>query len=36
METGTIVMMVLIIGLVWGGFAALLFKSIRADQRRDH
>jgi hypothetical protein len=33
METGTIVMMVLVIGFVWGGFALLLWKSIRADRQ---
>jgi LPS O-antigen subunit length determinant protein (WzzB/FepE family) len=33
METGTVVMMVLIIGLVWGGFGVLLWKSMKADQR---
>ncbi len=34
MQTGTIVMMVLILGSVWGGFAWLLWLSMRADAHR--
>ena len=34
MQTGTLVMMVLILGLVWGGFVALLMHSIKADKQR--
>lgn len=34
METGTIVMMILVIGFVWGGFAVLLIKSMRAESNR--
>jgi len=34
MTTGTVLMMVLILGIVWGGFAALLAVSMRADRRR--
>ena len=33
MESGTIVMMVLVLGLVWGGFAVLLWMSIKAEGR---
>jgi len=33
MENGTIVMMVLVLGLVWDGFAVLLWMSIRAKRR---
>jgi hypothetical protein len=29
METGTIVMMVLTFGLIWGGFSYLLIKMLR-------
>ncbi len=34
MQTGTLVMMVLILGIVWGGFAALLMHSMKAEKRR--
>jgi hypothetical protein len=34
MTTGTVLMMVLILGIVWGGFAALLAVSMRAERRR--
>lgn len=34
MQTGTIVMMILILGVVWGGFAMLLYWSVQADRRR--
>lgn len=34
MQSGTLLMMVLILGLVWGGFAWLLWRSIRIDSRR--
>lgn len=33
MEVGTIVMMVLVLGLVWGGFAVLLWMSMKAERR---
>ncbi len=36
MENGTIVMMVLVLGLVWGGFAVLLWMSMRAERHRDN
>ena len=35
MQGGTIVMMVLVLGLVWGGFAVLLWMSMKADRRGD-
>ncbi len=34
MEPGTIVMMVLVLGIVWGGFGVLLWLSMRADQAK--
>ena len=34
METGTILMMILVIGFVWGGFGLLLLKSMRAESNR--
>lgn len=34
METSAIVMMVVVIGFVWGGFALLLTLSMRADRQR--
>ena len=34
MQTGTWVMMVLILGIVWVGFGALLVHSMRAERRR--
>ena len=34
MQTGTLVMMVLILGIVWGGFGALLVHSMRVEKRR--
>ncbi len=33
MQFGTIVMMVLVLGLVWGGFGVLLWKSMKAEER---
>ena len=33
MEVGTVVMMVLVLGFVWGGFAVLLWMSARAERR---
>lgn len=33
MENGTIVMMVLVLGLIWGGFATLLWMSMKAERR---
>jgi len=35
MENGTIVMMVLVLGLVWGGFAVLLWMSMKAERNSD-
>jgi len=35
MQIGTIVMMVLVLGLVWGGFAVLLWMSIKAERHGD-
>lgn len=32
MEIGTIVMMVLVLGFVWGGFILLLWRSIKIDR----
>ena len=34
MQTTTIVFMVLVLGVLWGGFAALLIHSMRAERRR--
>lgn len=34
MQTGTVLMMVVILGLVWGGFAWLLWRSARIDRQR--
>ena len=34
MQTGTIVMMVLVLGWVWGGFAYLIWRSMVAEQTR--
>jgi hypothetical protein len=34
MTTGAIVMMVFVIGVVWGGFALLLLRSMRIDRNR--
>lgn len=34
MQTGTVVMMVLILGWVWGGFAYLLWRSMKAERAR--
>ncbi len=33
MSLGAVAMMLLVLGLVWGGFAWLLVRSIRADRR---
>lgn len=35
METGTIVMMAIILISVWGGFTALVVRGVRIDRRRD-
>ena len=35
MQTGTIVMMVLILGIVWGGFVGLLIYSMKVEGRRE-
>ncbi len=34
MQTTTIVFMVLVLGVLWGGFASLLVHSMRAEKRR--
>ncbi len=34
MQTTTIVFMVLVLGVLWGGFAALLMHSMKAEKRR--
>ncbi len=34
MQTSTLVMMVLILGIVWGGFGALLVHSMKVEKRR--
>ena len=34
MQTTTMVFMVLVLGLLWGGFAALLVHSMKVDGRR--
>lgn len=34
MEFGTVVMMVFVLGLVWGGFGVLLWRSARIDRER--
>lgn len=34
METTTVVFMVLVLTLLWGGFTALLVNSMRAEKRR--
>ncbi len=34
MQTTTLVFMVLVLGVLWGGFAALLTHSMRAEKRR--
>lgn len=34
MQFGTVVMMVLILGAVWGGFGLLLLRSARIDRER--
>lgn len=34
MQTTTLVFMVLVLGVLWGGFAALLARSMRAEKRR--
>lgn len=34
MQIGTIVMMVVVLGLLWGGFAVLLVHAVRVDRRR--
>jgi hypothetical protein len=34
MQTGTLIMMVLVLGTLWGGFASLLICSMKADKRR--
>ncbi len=34
MTTGAIVMMVFVIGVVWGGFGLLLLRSMRIDRGR--
>jgi len=34
MESSTILMMVLVLGLLWGGFAGLLIRSMQVERRR--
>ena len=34
MESGTIVMMVIILSILWGGFTVLLIHSLRVERRR--
>ncbi len=34
MEFGTVVMMVFVLGVVWGGFGLLLWRSIQIDRQR--
>lgn len=34
MQTGTWFMMALILGIVWGGFALLLWRSVVVDRRK--
>ena len=34
MQTGTVIMMVLVLGVVWGGFGLLLWRSFQIDRRR--
>lgn len=34
MQTGTLIMMVLVLGVLWGGFATLIVVSMRAEKRR--
>ena len=34
MRFGTIFMMVFVLGFVWGGFAYLLYRSVRAEEKK--
>ena len=34
MQISTVVMMVVVLGILWGGFAALLLYSMKAEKRR--
>lgn len=34
MQIGTVLMMILILGFVWGGFAILLWRSMQIDRAR--
>ena len=34
MESSTILMMVIVLGVLWGGFAGLLIRSMQAERRR--
>ena len=34
MQTTTVVFMVLVLGVLWGGFTVLLINSMRAEKRR--
>lgn len=34
MESSTILMMVIVLGVLWGGFAALLIRSMQVERRR--
>lgn len=35
MQTTTVVFMVLVLGVLWGGFGALLLHSMKTDRRRN-
>jgi len=34
MESSTILMMVIVLGVLWGGFAGLLIRSMQVEKRR--
>lgn len=34
MQTGAIVMMVAVLGVLWGGFAVLLVRAVRIERRK--
>jgi len=35
MSNAAVIMMVFVLGIVWGGFALLLWRSIKLDRERD-
>ncbi len=35
MDAGAIVMMLFVLGFIWGGFGLLLLRSVRIDRGRD-